>query len=212
MLKRLIQIIFFVTIIRPIVFVIIGLNIRHRDRLPKNGSALIVANHNSHLDTLVLMSLFPIRMLHLIRPIAAKDYFSKRPLINFFARNCMNVLYVDRAQAAAHDHFNMMVKRSLSEGQIIILFPEGTRGTPELLQRFKKGIAHIAQQNENVPLFPVFLAGLGKSLPKGEALFVPFFCDVSIGQPIYSDENIDVTLAMLESAISKLASECNRSE
>lgn len=62
---------FFTLIIRPFITIILGLNVRRLENLPEKGPAVIVANHNSHLDTLVLMTLFQGQKIHQIRPIAA---------------------------------------------------------------------------------------------------------------------------------------------
>jgi len=78
MLPRILKIIFFGLIIKPIVLIVLGLNIRNRDKLPVDGPAVIAANHNSHLDTMVLMSLYPLSIIHKVRPVAAADYISRR--------------------------------------------------------------------------------------------------------------------------------------
>ena len=72
---RCLKILFFALCIRPLVLVGLGLNIVNRKHLPTRGPAVIAANHNSHLDTLVLMSLFPLAQIHRVRPVAAADYF-----------------------------------------------------------------------------------------------------------------------------------------
>ena len=51
-------------------------------------------------------------------------------------------------------------------GEILVLFPEGSRGEPERLTEFKRGVALLVKDNPEVPVTPVFMHGLGKSLPK----------------------------------------------
>ena len=78
-MNKLCRLLFFALFVRPIMLIVLGLNVRRREGLPAKGPAVLVANHNSHLDAVTLMSLFPLRMLPKIRPVAAQDYFFVTP-------------------------------------------------------------------------------------------------------------------------------------
>jgi 1-acyl-sn-glycerol-3-phosphate acyltransferase len=177
--------IFFLFIVRPLVLLGLGLCVRNRDRLPSSGPAIIVANHNSHLDTMVLLSLFPLAILHQVRPVAAIDYFLKNRTLAWFATHIIGIIPLQRQVRKSAGNPLHACSQALEEGKILILFPEGSRGVPEQLSRFKTGIAHLAEQHPQIPIVPVFMHGLGKALPKGETLLVPFFCDIAIGIPCF---------------------------
>jgi len=185
MLSRLLRYLFFALIVRPVVMVLLGLNVRNRQRLPEAGPAIIVANHNSHLDTMVLMTLMPMRMLHKIHPVAAADYFLRNPLLAWFALSIIGIIPLQRSVKGSHGDPLAEASAALERGEILILFPEGSRGEPEQMSRLKSGVAHLAKRYPEVPVIPVYLHGLGKALPKGEALLVPFFCDVFIGESLF---------------------------
>ena len=198
---------FFALIVRPIVLIVIGLNVRHHPRLPKTGPALIVANHNSHLDTLVLISLFPLHCLPQIRPLAAADYFLRNRLLAWFALNLIGIVPLQRELKPSAGDPLAAASAALAQGAMLILFPEGSRGEPEHLSRFKSGVAHLAKRHPEVPVVPIFLHGLGKSLPKGEAVLVPFFCDVFVGEALHWGGDKQVWMAKLDDAMQALAAE-----
>ena len=96
---------------------------------------------------------------------------------------------------------------ALDRGEILILFPEGSRGAPEELAQFKKGIAHLAKARPEVPVVPVFMHGLGKALPKGSFTLVPFTCDVFIGGAWRWSGSIEGFMAELTDRMEGLAAE-----
>lgn len=197
---------FFRLIIRPFIMIILGLNVRRWENLPVAGPAVIVANHNSHLDTLVLMTLFRGKQIHMIRPIAAADYFLKNKLIAWFSLNIMHIIPLDR-NPKTKDGLFQGVYEALDQNHIVILFPEGSRGEPEKVSRLKSGIYHLLKERPEVPIYPVFMHGLGKSLPKGERVFVPFFCDVFIGNSISWERDKATFMNDLEAKMNQLADE-----
>lgn len=209
MLARVLRFLFFVCIVRPIALVVIGLNVRHRERLPKIGPAIIVANHNSHLDTLVLMSLFPLKMLPQVRPVAAADYFLRNRWIAWFALNIVGIVPIPRQVKAGSADPLAAASATLAGGAVLILFPEGSRGEPEHLGEFKSGVAHLVKRHPEVQAWPIFLHGLGKSLPRGEALLVPFFCDVFVGRAVAWAGERATFMHALDEAMQGLAAEGN---
>ena len=199
---------FFLLIVRPVVLVVLGLNVRHRERLPRRGPAIVVANHNSHLDTMVLMTLFPPTTLGRLRPVAAAEYFLRNRLLAWFAQRIVGIVPLLRKEAAGANRDRLAeATAALDRGDILILFPEGTRGEPERAAAFKSGVAHLAQRRPEVPVVPVFLHGLGKALPKGETLLVPFFCDVFVGEPTRWTGERTSFMAELAARINALAAE-----
>lgn len=207
MLARVLRCLFFVCVVRPLALVVIGLNVRHRERLPVQGPAIVVANHNSHLDTLILLSLFPLKMLPLLRPVAAADYFLRNRWIAWFALNIIGIVPLARQVKAGSADPLAAASGALESGAVLILFPEGSRGEPEHLGEFKSGVAHLIKRHPDVQAWPIFLHGLGKSLPRGEALLVPFFCDVFVGQPIAWQGDRATFMHALDEEMQHLAAE-----
>ena len=206
-MNRLVQFLFFALLVRPVMLVVLGLNVRRRELLPVSGPAVLVANHNSHLDTVTLMSLFSLKLLPLLRPVGASDYFFRNPLLKWFALRIMGIIPLQRKVSAKNPNPLSGIDEALGRNEIVILFPEGSRGVPEQFGKLKGGIARISESNPDIPVVPIFMHGLGKALPKGEALLVPFFLDVFVGEDMKWSGDRKIFMERLEARLEELSKE-----
>ena len=124
-----------------------------KEKLPKEGRFLLVSNHRSVIDPLII-------------EVALKDtaifglWVSKKELYNsfffgVFTRNAGTIL-LDR-EAAQMSGFFREIKSGVDEGNSIFLFPEGTRNKEKSdLSEFKDGARIIAMKNR-LPILPVYI-------------------------------------------------------
>ena len=181
----------------------IGLRVRGRENLPQ-GTFLLIANHSSHLDTVSLLSLFPLSRLPRIRPVAAADYFERNRFVSVLSRTLVNILPIARKNITSENNPLRRMQEAIDAGQSLIIFPEGTRGSGEDMGQFKSGVAHLLEKAPNLEVVPVYLVNMGRSLPKGEFIPVPFFCEVRIGKPrTFTGRRAEMT-SQLEAAVREL--------
>jgi len=202
--RDLAQILFFVLFVKPFLALFIGLRVRGREHLEMPDPFVLVANHSSHLDTVSLLSLFPLRRLGRIRPCAAADYFGRNPLVLALSRTLFNILPIARTNIRTEDHPIQRMREALDRGESLILFPEGTRGRGSEIGELKAGVAYLAEQIPGLTVIPAYLENMGRALPKGEVLPVPFFCEVRVGAPRRLVGSREEMLAQLREALEAL--------
>jgi 1-acyl-sn-glycerol-3-phosphate acyltransferase len=122
-------------------------------------------------------------------------------------------LYKSGADQAAGTAVSYVLNPRLLAGvvcyvAVMVLFVAAfRRGEPEQLADFKTGVAHLAQRHPDVPFVPIYLHGLGKALPRGEAVLVPFFCDVFVGDPFVWNGDRQAFMRELTTRMTELAKE-----
>ena len=206
-LRSIVQIIAFALAIKPFMALFIGLRVRGREHLATSEPFVLIANHSSHLDTISLLSLFPLNRLRHIRPVAAADYFERNRFVSVFTKTLFNILPIARKNITTENNPLRRMRDALQAGDSLIIFPEGTRGSGEQLGEFRSGVAHLIEKMPGVPVVPAYLVNMGRSLPKGEFIPVPFFCEIRIGAPrLYTGSRQEITEA-LEAAVRELAPE-----
>jgi 1-acyl-sn-glycerol-3-phosphate acyltransferase len=151
------------------------------EHLRTNRSLVIVANHCSHLDTICLLAALPLRKLHRAFPAAAADYFFESIPRTWVAAVVVNALPFSRQ---THVRQSLLICRELlaNSGNILIIFPEGTRSQTGETREFKSGIgALVAGRDVNV--LPCYLDGAFQAWPKGHRLPRPKKVRLIIGAP-----------------------------
>lgn len=186
---------------RPAALFLTGVDVVGRENLPTSGPAIIAANHASHVDTLLLLTIFPPRLMARLRPVAAADYFLRGPLIGWFSRKLVGIVPIER-QASGHEDVLAPTREALAAGDIVIIFPEGTRGAgDDELGPLKAGVARLAAAFPSAPVTPVWIEGAGRVLPKGSLLPAPMNCTVLAGAPIAWTGDRDAFMAALRASL-----------
>ncbi|WP_145539230.1 lysophospholipid acyltransferase family protein [Yersinia kristensenii] len=184
-MNRILRWIFTLCVAYPVVLVWLGVSVWQRKQLPLKGPAIVVANHNSHLDVLTLFTLFPLSTLSQVHPVAAADYFLSNRAIAWFAIKVIGIIPITRGDAGKGNDPLAGCIEALSNNKIVILFPEGTRGEPEKFSEFKSGLWYLSRQFPTTPITPVYMQGLGRAMGKGQRIPVPFFIDIYVDKPLY---------------------------
>ncbi|MFO0809801.1 MAG: lysophospholipid acyltransferase family protein [Gemmataceae bacterium] len=156
--------------------------VRGRQWLPANGSYILVANHSSHLDAVCLLAALPFAKLHRAFPAAARDYFFVTTHRAFAAAVLVNALPFER-EASPRQSLAICRRLLDNPGNVLVLFPEGTRSPNGRMGEFKAGIGMLVCASD-VPVLPCYISGASAALPKGTWLPRPRKVTVTIGQPL----------------------------
>ena len=157
------------------------LSIEGRDHLPAQGSYILVCNHTSHLDTLCLLAAVPLRQIHRTFPAAAADYFFSSLPRSAVSAILINALPFDRKLRGA-ESLTICGELLKTPGNILILFPEGTRTTTGSMGRFRSGIGRLVV-GTSIAVVPCYFSGGTIAWPKGRMLPRPRKLRLRIGQP-----------------------------
>jgi 1-acyl-sn-glycerol-3-phosphate acyltransferase len=148
------------------------------ENIPTDGPAILAANHQSFLDDLLLPLVVPRRKVVFL---AKADYFDKWYLRWFFKG--ANVIPVRRGSSSASEGALRAGAEALSRGQLVGIFPEGTRSPNGNLYRGKTGVARMALEAQ-VPVIPVAIMGTFEAMPYDRKMPRPGKTEVRFGRPL----------------------------
>ena len=157
----------------PLVRIYLRLKVRGSDRIPAKGPAIVVANHASFLDPIVLGSACP-RKIHFIVLQTMYDWWRLRWF--YWGMQTIPV----RAEEGDPRAIRLALWR-LKHGQLVGLFPEGARSGDGVMREGKMGVALLAALS-GAPVIPCFIQGAFESLPPGVAFPRPARVTVSFGE------------------------------
>jgi len=161
---------------------------------PKPIQRIYYANHNSHIDFILLWSSLPKELREKTRPVAASDYWLKAGFRRFLIQDTFSGITIQRNGDKSTDPLSCIAD-ALSQGDSIIFFPEGTRNLSddtELLD-FKSGLFFLAEQFPQVEIVPVWISNLKRVMPKGAFLPLPLLSTVIFGAPLPHNLNLSKT-------------------
>ena len=139
-----------------------------------DGPCMVIANHQSHMDTLVLYTALPERIKRDLYFGAAEDRWfvkGKKKLVlqPWYQSLVLGNFPIKRGGgSAALDYARWL----LGQRRHICIFPEGTRATSDALGQFRAGVALLALEH-GVPVVPIYLSGLKNMRPKGQLEVTP---------------------------------------
>jgi 1-acyl-sn-glycerol-3-phosphate acyltransferase len=170
------------SLVRSYVTVYHRLSVQGRENLPAAPPFVLIANHTSHLDSMVLGSALSCKWCDRVFPVAAGDVFFESPVKSLFSAQLINALPMWRKHCGPHALAELK-DRLINEPCAFILFPEGTRSRDGSLQPFKPGLGMIVA-GTTVPVVPCSIAGASRAWPPDSRWPRPRKVDLRIGPPL----------------------------
>lgn len=152
---------------------------RSVDSIPAAGGGLILSNHQSFLDPLLIG-------LPLVRPISylARDSLFRVPVIGWILRNTY-VMPINRDAVSTAGLKETL--RRMEQGYLVGVFPEGTRSADGAVGLFKPGFIALVRRMK-LPIYPVGIAGANRALGRGSWFLKPRHVCVVFGEPLMPEQ------------------------
>lgn len=170
------------------------------DYLRPGQSYVIVCNHQSVYDILVLYGWFPLQFRWVM-----KQELRRMPFIGYACYK-MGHIFVDRSNRAAAKASMEKAKKKISAGVSILFFPEGTRSKGDELLPFKKGAYKMAKDMQ-LPILPVSIKGANRVMPANSLKILPGKIQLFIHEPItkqqVQDKSIEEMIQSTRDVITK---------
>jgi 1-acyl-sn-glycerol-3-phosphate acyltransferase len=174
--------------------------LRIEGRWPGEGPYVVVANHQSMLDILMLSRL-PREMKWV-----AKEELFKIPWVGWMLRMSGDIP-IRRGDAESGGEALARAKAYLARGMSVMMFPEGTRSAKGTLLPFKSGAFRLALE-AGVPVLPIAVHGTAEGMPKGGPWVRPCRAFARILEPVeVAGRPVEATVAVRDEVRRRIAAE-----
>ncbi len=190
---------------RLLAILLLDYRIHGQERMPSEGAVMILSNHQSLLDPVLVGILFDRKLEYL-----AKKSLFKNPYFGFLIR-ALDAIPIDRERGGL-EGLKMMMQR-MKDGRAMLIFPEGTRSRDGELLPIKGGFIAVARRS-NATLLPVAIAGAHEVMRLGSFLPSRQSVAATVGEPIlpesYKHISDDQLILLVSGAIRGCWEDANR--
>ena len=168
------------------------------ERIPREGGGLLVSNHESHLDPLLMGMPFS-------RPVSfiVRESLWKVPLVGWIIKYNYSIPISRTATSAASIR---AACNYLNHGFLMGVFPEGTRSPDGVIRKFRPGFVSLARRS-GVPVYPCGIAGAHRAMPRGAWFIRPRKIVIVYGEPFSADQIAALIEQGEEKKLAQLAEE-----
>ncbi|GAA4761875.1 lysophospholipid acyltransferase family protein [Microbacterium gilvum] len=169
-------------VVGPLVKAVYRPWITGRENVPRKGAAILASNHLSVIDSIFL----PLMLDRPMSFLAKAEYFTGRGLKGWATRWFMKgtgQIPLDRSGGSASEAALNTALQVVGRGDLLGIYPEGTRSPDGKLYRGRTGLARMALE-ARVPIIPVIMVGTGEMMPIGAKLPRIMRPGVVIGEPL----------------------------
>ncbi|MGH9188701.1 MAG: lysophospholipid acyltransferase family protein [Acidimicrobiales bacterium] len=198
-------------VLRPVSHLVARPQVQGLDRIEGlEGPAIFAANHQSHLDTSLVLSALPARLRHKAVVAAAADYFFTSRAQGTLSALALGAIPMERTRVGRRSAD--LAAELIADGWSLVIFPEGGRSPDGWGRPFRGGSAYLALRC-GCPVVPIHLAGTGRLWKRGQKWPRPAArghgVTITFGSPMTpnADEDSRRFSSRIEAAVAALADE-----
>ena len=171
-----------------------------REHFPETGGGLICSTHQSVMDPVLVGLICNRRLNYLARKTLFKNFLFRKLI------EALDAIEIDRDRGGLMGLRETMAR--LKRGELVLIFPEGTRTHDGSIGTLKPGFIAVARRSD-VPLIPVSIVGAYDVIPRRTTIPVRHPIAVTVGEPITAEQVRSMNDDQLMSLLDQRLKECD---